>query len=242
MDTSLFRKALTKSMEAKPRGSAFETVEEEVLWTQGSDYDLRNIITVTPYSSYSWHRRRSKVVLENKPHGDFTSDYPYSVIRTLSRGVFYHEYEVQFSVGGPWTIYGYGKTGGVNTNRGQQQYKDAIARIKSVANIAIADKILKDRESWDVLTDFAELRETSSFLKDCGESLVHILQGVATRNPRRVLKGFKVKPTRASVSHVNRTIRKYLIRQGAVDSAQVMRAASSLWLSYRYGLMPLIYS
>lgn len=242
MDMSLYRKALSLKKEKKPKPAAFSSAKEEADWTFGSDYNYATNIVYTPYGSYRDCRFRTKSVTVSEPHGDHHSFYPYAVTRTLGRGIFYHEWKVEYTPGGGFDTFGYGDTGGIGGRRTQQTYKDAITRIKSVAQAAMGDQILRDRESWDVLVDLAELRETSSFLRETGESLVHIFQGIVSLSPRRVLKGFRIKPTRANVRHVRQVFKRYQIRQGVADSNQVVRAASNLWLSYRYGLMPLIYS
>lgn len=242
MDTSQFVKAILTKKQKPKRNSRFESIQEELDWTFGNDYRRSNIV-INEVESYCYHEDRiqSKV---GQLHGDFHSNYPYTYTGTLRKGVFYHEYQVKYAGVATWSTFAYGMSGSHNALRGQAAYKAAIENITARANIAMADKILKDRESWDVLTDFAELRETSGFLRDCGESLVDILQGIASRNPARVLKGFKVGATKRNVSRVNSVIRRHLgpRKTGTQSPSAVVSAASSLWLGYRYGLMPILYS
>lgn len=242
MDHSQFIKSLLSTKRAPKVNPRYSNIQEELDWTFGSDYS-RSKIVINELDSYCLHEDRIQSRV-GQLHGDFHSNYPYTYTGTLRKGVFYHEYQVKYAGVDAWSSFAFGMSGSHNALRGRAVYKAMIEQITARANVAMADKILRDRESWDVLTDFAELKETSGFLRDCGESLVDIVQGVASRNPRRVLKGFRVAATKRNVKHVNSVIRRHLgpRKTGFQSPNAAIQAASSLWLGYRYGLMPLLYS
>lgn len=112
------------------------------------------------------------------------------------------------------------------------------SKLMSSAQRALNTKVFNAYPAWDIMTDAVELPKT---LADCGHlirAIKEIGTGLLRRDPHQVLSGFGVKPTKKRVKHVSRFLTEYDWHQGprAID------AASQLWLSYRFGLMPTLKS
>lgn len=214
----------------------------------GGSYD--NSISITsltsPYSPIvSYYLYDKKSVNKTPKRGDFihTTDYTKQV--TTVRGIAFAGYRwrydkgkthtvgrSQVSAGGTW--YGPAWYGGYSSTI------DMRANMLSMAQSALNAKVLDDFPSWDILTDAAELKETIGFFGSLASSIKEVAVGVLTRSPKRVLRGFGVSATQRRVRHVNRVIQDAY--EVGNTGHQTFTAISSLWMSYRYGLMPTIYS
>lgn len=108
--------------------------------------------------------------------------------------------------------------------------------LSDAARRQVNSKILQGFPSWDVLTDIAEVKETASLIKDAGEFLAKFTLGVVQRNPKAILRAFGYKPTVRKAAR----LRKRLAQLS--KNSSTFGIMSSLWMQYRYGVMPLLYS
>lgn len=184
-------------------------------------------------------------VVKSPNKGDFIHTTPYTKQVQEAHGKCFAGYRWRRNQGTTHTT-GYGSVGAGGTGTGPAWYGGYVdttsmrANMLSTAQAALNEKVLKDFPSWDFLTDAAEFKETCSFLGSLATSLKEVATGVFTRNPKRVLRGFGVSATQRRIRHVKRVIQdSYTLGN---TGHQTFSAISNLWMSYRYGLKPLIYS
>lgn len=236
MDKTLYVRKLVKR--PPPITSA---AVREAMWYQ--PYYTDGKVTTSGYGgSANSNYRNTKTVTVGETHGDHRSNYPYSVVRQLGEGIGY--------VAGTYTrnsgaVYNWWSAiaaplgaSHISTYPGPSS---VVAEMASSAQSALLDKVVKDRDEWDVLTDVSELGQTMSFLKDGVVALKNITLGCLTANPKMVLKAFRVEPTFNRLRHVRNVIKRNRYKLGNTSLAAT-KSAANLWLAYRYGLMPLLYS
>lgn len=226
--------------------SPFVDGVEELKWYRPTgDYST---IVETPYGKYTSTDGMSVVTPVQQPHGDFHTNYEYHRIRTWTSGAgilylskkdpvpyppYYYEEREWKSLSFPVVTWSGGMAG----------TSSVYHNLKQRASEAMTQNILKQYESWDIMTDVAELGETVSLLKDGVSGISNILKGLMKKDPRLVLRAFGVRSTRKRVRHVRRVIRRYSPNDQRVMSGKsAIKAAGSLWLTYRYGIMPIVYS
>lgn len=247
MKDELYRRHLKRSRSIRQRSHfGFATVQEEIDWVLKGDRDLRYTPIPTPYgTSYNFDYCGTSTPVK-QPHGDFKSDYPYLRCRFLTKGalfvggvrrqpIFYPPYWYETN-----TAY-WGNLVEAVWSGGMSSTLPFLNSIKNEAQSALTEKILDGLPTWDILTDLAELKETLGFLKEGVGRLTDIVKGCLLRQPATVLKAFRVEPTRRRRKRVNRVIDRNRFLLGNTSRAAT-KSAADLWLSYRYGLMPLLYS
>lgn len=107
---------------------------------------------------------------------------------------------------------------------------------------AIVARVLKSAATWDVLTDVAELRDSVSMLTKSASWFYQFARLVRVRDAKGVLQHMNILPTKKKVYHVRGRLivdHKYGLGKTGVD---VFTSMSNVWMSYRYGVMPMIYS
>nr|UUW21258.1 MAG: maturation protein [Sanya fiers-like virus 13] len=242
------RKLLNKKIvpwSDKPIKSDFSSAAEEAAWNYTPPHDYRNV-ALPGYNGGSRYVNDvfSKTKVIEQKHGDFKSDYPYHVTRYLGSGAGYVGLDIELKRPTPPNTFSKGACAINHPNAvwvgGSLATSSYYNNVKTNATRAMNDKIFQDFASWDVLTDIAEGKETFSFLKQGVNALKEITAGCLLGQPKRVLKAFNVRPTKKRIRHVRRVFKSTYTVGDVAGSAT--RAAGSLWLSYRYGLMPLLYS
>lgn len=215
---------------------------DELQWIDPLGYNRKNFPIKTPYGTIYDNSYHSVVTYQNQLHGDFRTPYSYHRAWRLDKGgggvgidfsrppsapsqkSLYRCYT-------PQALWVGGHSSGV----------PVLTDVMNRAQLALAQKLTRDLPSWDILTEFAELGETIGFTKEATTRLTDVVAGCLLRNPRRVLRGFMVDPTKKRVRHVKSVIDHQHSTNSDASVASI-KAAGSLWLSYRYGLMPLLYS
>lgn len=177
-----------------------------------------------------------------QPHGDFTSSYPYHKTWVLDKGGggIGIDYSRPIGSASKKSIYRC-SCPSANWVGGHSNSLPILNDVMNRAQYALVNKLTRDLPEWDILTEVAELGETLGFLKETSKRLTDVVAGCLLRDPRRVLRGFMVDPTKKKVRHVKSVI-DHSFRSNKDASVASLKAAGSLWLSYRYGLMPLLYS
>lgn len=203
---------------------------------------LNGDTTYVPVLSYR-NISRSSVV-----KGDFFHTYPYSIFAYEGFGsaAVWLQYWAYNKTSKQWDNQGYmlqtaslpnaGKSGTASWPYGTDIDSGKRSELLTNATRQVNSKVLNGFPSWDVLTDAVEIGETTSLLKDAGRFLLQFSKGVASRNPKAILRAFGYKPT---VRRVRRMSKKLDSFPSAASHYDVM---SSLWMSYRYGVTPLLYS
>lgn len=251
MNQSLYIRSILRKKKGKFDPLDFYSSAEEASW-YAEGYNLTSLFVPKPAfgsgAGYWRNEKLQKSILESRPHGDFKTDYPYFVLREKRSGNSFIGGESRsFDLRNPSKIYtrkGYCSANATNATwiGGQPApHSTAYQKTKSSALIAISDAISAEIPQWDVLTDLAELGDTGNLFKSGVGFLVGVVDGITSRDPKKILRAFGVKTTRRRENHVNRTIKREFSRASSFAEARV-RTAGSLWLTYRYGVMPMLYS
>lgn len=214
----------------------------------GGTYNNNQLITsyTLPYSATQPRYLYDKKSVSKSPKkGDFIHTTDYAKHVQESKGQCFLGFSWRYDKGtthtkGKASLGAYTSGTGPTWYGGYAETTSMRAGLLAAAQSALNAKVLNDFPSWDILTDAGELKETIGFFGSLATSLKEVAIGVFTRNPKRVLRGFGVSATQRKVRHVKRVIQDaYLLGN---TGHQTYSAIANLWMSYRYGLMPVIYS
>lgn len=100
-------------------------------------------------------------------------------------------------------------------------------------------KILDASSQWSAAVDAAELGQTTGLLKDLSSRLLGVSTGIIRRDPELILDSFGVKSNAKEVRSIRR---KFVQFESEPPGFRVGDAAANLWMQYRYGLKPLLFS
>lgn len=100
-------------------------------------------------------------------------------------------------------------------------------------------KILDASSQWSAAVDAAELGQTAGLLRDLSERLVGVSSGIISRDPELILDSFGIKSRAKEVRSIRR---KFVQFENEPPGFSVGDAAANLWMQYRYGLSPLLFS
>lgn len=221
---------------------ASHSTVEEFKWFDPKVYNRKNFPIPTPYGNLFDNSFHNIATIVGTPHGDFHSDYNYHRKWWLDEGGGGAGIDFSRPPSAPRSRSIYRCTAPTaNWVGGHSNSLPILNDVKNRAQYALVNKLKRDLPEWDILTDFAELGETLGFCKETSKRLTDVVAGCLLRNPRRVLRGFMVDYTKKRGRHVKSVIDRSF-RSNSDASVASLKAAGSLWLSYRYGLMPLIYS
>lgn len=117
-----------------------------------------------------------------------------------------------------------------------QEISDAIS---NVTNKAALDSLT----SYDLLTDIAELHQIPSAVRSTSRSILQILRAMQRAYGRGIYKNIdpsflRIGSKYFGLWHLFNTRPKELIRSGN----KFVAGLGNLWMSYRYSIMPLVYS
>lgn len=197
---------------------------------------------VTPPSGFPTDTKifNEKSVVRDFRPGDFLHTTPYVAQFVEEHGCAYIAYEVRYNTNGNLRA----KSAARNVNSGGMAFSSRSpskwSALQTNAQRALNNKVLEGVPTWDILTDLGESSELISSLRRFTHSLAEISEGIIARNPHRILRGFGVRPLKRRIRHVNRVLLE--TRYGNENGNNVFDAAARLWMSYRYGLMPTVYS
>lgn len=214
----------------------------ELSWQSRQFYDRKNFPIATAYGNLYDNSLHNIATILGQPHGDFTSDYSYHRKWWLDEGGGGVGIDYSRPPTSPRRKSIYRCTAPTASwVGGHSNSLPVLNDVMNRAQYALVNKLTRDLPEWDILTEFAELGETLGFCKETSKRLTDIVAGCLLRNPRRVLRGFMVDPTKKKVRHVKSVI-DHSFNTNSDASVASLKAAGSLWLTYRYGLMPLLYS
>lgn len=181
--------------------------------------------------------------------GDHVSPMPYSSRFSWMRGILAFHSTTESLYFGKWEPDGEGAIGvafsGTADNPSITDPFTLAAEqpvLKAGHNKA-CDKVLAYVDdcvpSWDSLTDAAEAHQLYSMVEDVSQRFRNIFEGVIHRNPRQILRGFGIKPTVKK----RRAVRKKLyLYTKKTTYWSVDDAVGDLYLTYRYGITPVLHS
>lgn len=109
-----------------------------------------------------------------------------------------------------------------------------VTDAQSRAQFALNMKVLNQFPYWDMLTDFAELGEAIRLYRSLGSSFLGFGKALVSRDYSEALRHLKVIPSRNRI----RRVRDIWEASGN----DLLSKVSNIWLTYRYGIMPTIYS
>lgn len=168
--------------------------------------------------------------------GDFHSPTPYYISQTKRKGArvtrISSSWNPSITPMQPASIYI------MDARAGSVRSFGFLPRLEEDAAALVNAKILDAASQWSAAVDAAEFGQTVGMFRTMSERLLLIMVGVAERNPKTLLQGFGLKPTRRKVARVKRKFAEQELRAGLT----VGDAAAEYWLMYRYGIMPLVYS
>lgn len=126
------------------------------------------------------------------------------------------------------------------------------ANLMSLSQTTLLRKIRGEAPTWDILTDAVELKETISTLRSSAQEVKSLLSAVIRKDVSGIARSLGIK---ATSKRSMRRLHEYTYGLGpqgvpvhlytfADDhgSIRCIDAASNLWMRYRYGFMPMIYS
>lgn len=218
----------------------------EVYW----DRFLNQTTSLQPATSqlgYSWNQAQ---VFRELQVGDFKTPTPYKTVTADRVGGLFALWEISYrryiwKVGlwsDPEISYGY-----VNQVPGSVLALDPaeLAFQKTLALEAITGKISDMVPTWDILTDVAEVSELVSLLRSFYKQTGQLVHGYRKRDANIILKALGFQPSfkrKAGRKRVHSLPRKGEIEWLIKNSPDPASFVSSAWLTWRYALMPCVYS
>lgn len=109
-----------------------------------------------------------------------------------------------------------------------------VSAARSRAQFALNMKVLNQFPYWDALTDFAELGEAIHLYRSLSSSFTGFTSSLIKRDFTAALSHLKIKPTRSRVKTVSDIWN--------AEGHTVVDKVANVWLTYRYGIMPTVYS
>lgn len=114
-----------------------------------------------------------------------------------------------------------------------------LSKLQTAAQLALNAKVANGFPSYDWLTDAVEARDSANLLISSARKIEEMAIGVFKRDPKRVFAALGIVPTRRKM----RKMQSIMIDHWDVKSGKsVFNAMSDIWMNYRYGFMPMIYS
>lgn len=174
----------------------------------------------------------------DRNHGDFHSTTRYSKLLASSKGA------VNFNVSWKKPLWSPTRVLRENQAHNLRGYtlpfgfeNGSYQSTLSVAMRALFAKIRKDAPSWDILTDAAELPETLGFLRDTASWFGKLVDDVKNRRLRNVMRRLKISTSRGNMRRMHQTL-----LYGNRHPVAVIDSLQNLLMSYRYAIMPMVYS
>lgn len=209
----------------------------------GGSYNNDRNVTDKSFSSYTYILRDNVSVNRSLKKGDFHTTTPYRKEVFTQRGLplLYYQW---FYDEGP---YHYSGKGANSTSTPSAiwwgGYTDSSAmrsKLSTASQNALLANIVSNAPSWDVLTDLAEGKETVGLLRETASKFINLASMVKRRDIMAIASFFKVSTTKRGLKRLRRRI--YPKRTLGGYGVTVGSCMSNLWMSYRYGFMPMIYS
>lgn len=209
----------------------------------GGSYNNDRDVTDKSYSPINYLFRDNVSVSRTLKKGDFHTTTPYKRSVFTQRGLPLLYYQWFYDLGKTHTS---GK-GSKATNipsaswwGGYTDTQEIRSKLATASQNALLAKIVNGAPSWDVSTDLAESKETVGLLRQSASKLINLASMVKRRDIVGIAKFFKVSTTKRGLKRLRRRI--YPQRTLGGYGVTVGSCMSNLWMSYRYGFMPMIYS
>lgn len=174
----------------------------------------------------------------DRHHGDFHSTTKYSKLLASSKGA------INFYVSWKKPLWSPTRVLRENQAHNLRGYvlpfgfvPGSYGRTFDTAMRALFTNIRKDAPGWDILTDAVELPETLGFLRDTANWFSKLVDDVKNRRIRKVMRRLKVSTTRRNIKRMHQ-----VLLYGNRHPVAVIDSLQNLWMSYRYAIMPMVYS
>lgn len=181
-------------------------------------------------------------------HGDFVHTTPYSVSCFSRKGSSFIGAiaNVKRATGGGYSL----RVARSGSNPAAQpfgSYSEDLPlrnRLDSSSQLALLTKVRKEQPSWDILTDAAELKESVGLLRKSATTISSLLLAVERRDVRSIAKtlGLKTRPQHLRKYHRDIYGVEWYEALDRRTPFLVGDGMQNLWMTYRYGFMPMIYS
>jgi len=209
----------------------------------GGSYNNDRDVTDLSFSPYTYILRDSVSVNRSLKKGDFHTTTPYKKEVLTRHGLPLLYYQWFYDLGSSHLSGKGAKATGVPTATWWGGYSDSSSmrsKLMTASQTALLAKIVNDAPNWDVLTDLAEGKETVGLLRETASKFINLASMVKRRDVLSIAKFFKVSTTKRGLKRLRRRI--YPKRTLGGHGVTVGSSMSNLWMSYRYGFMPMIYS
>lgn len=210
----------------------------------GGTYNNDRDVTDLSFSPSTYIFKDNVSVNRTLKKGDFRTTTPYRKEVFTQRGLPLLYYQWGFYESSTWHPSGKGaKATDIPTASWWGGYTDSSSmrsKLSTASQSALLSKIVNDAPNWDVLTDLAEGKETVGLLRDTASKFIDLTSMVKRRDIMSIAKFFKVSTTKRGLKRLRRRI--YPVRTLGGYGVTVGSCMSNLWMSYRYGFMPMIYS
>lgn len=208
----------------------------------GGTYNKDLELTDYRYVENRHFQRNNMRVSRVRQKGDFKSTTPYSkeVFTQSGASLLYYQW---FYDRGSTHLSGLGAKASTSpTAMWWGAYDDSSSQrsaLDQASQKALLAKIRANAPTWDVLTDLAEAKETVGLLRGSAQWLLGVAAAVKRRDVRLIAGMFKVSTSRKGIKRLRRTLYPKTLNAAGISVGSSM---SRLWMSYRYGFMPMIYS
>lgn len=209
----------------------------------GGSYNYDKDVTDKKYSTTTYILRDNVTVSRSLKDGDFKTTTEYTKYHYTQKGLALLYYRWFYDKG---TVHqsGYGaKAQGSPTPSWWGAWSDSSSmrsKLSTAAQSALVSKVVSNAPTWDVLTDLAESKETVGLLRSSAQWFMNLATAVKKRDVMTIARMFKVSTTKKGIKRLRR--RLYPKRTLGGYGVTVGSSMSNLWMTYRYGFMPMIYS
>lgn len=209
----------------------------------GGTYNNNREVTDYKYADSRYFVRDNMYVNRVLKRGDFKTTTPYikEVFTQSGLPLLYYQWYYDYR---KVHEHGYGAKGTTVPSPiwwgGFSDSSDMRSALMIASQKALLAKIVGNAPNWDVSTDLAEGKETVGLLRQTAAKLMNLASAVKRKDIHTIARFFRVSTTRRGLKRLRRRI--YPQRTLGGEGVRVMDVMSNLWMSYRYGFMPMVYS
>lgn len=209
----------------------------------GGSYNHDKDVTNKQYSSSTYTLCDNESVSRVLKDGDFKTTTEYTKNHFTQKGLALLYFRWSYDRGDTH-ISGYGAKGQnspiANWWGGWTDSSSMRSKLDIAAQKALVSRVVGNAPNWDVLTDLAESKETVGLLRSSAQWFMKVATAVKKRDVMTIARMFQVSTSKKGIKRLRRRI--YPQRTLGGYGVTVGTSMSNLWMSYRYGFMPIIYS
>lgn len=209
----------------------------------GGSYNNDKDVSDSKYTNSTYFLRDNVNVTRHLKDGDFKTTTEYTKYHNTQKGLALLYYRWFYDKGATHTS-GYGAKAQSSPTAtwwgGWTDSSSMRSKLNTAAQSALLSRIVGNAPNWDVLTDLAESKETVGLLRSSAQWFMKVATAVKKRDVMTIARMFKVSTSKKGIKRLRRRI--YPQRTLGGYGVTVGTSMSNLWMSYRYGFMPIIYS